>query len=264
MLDFNTLFLYFIIYSVIGWIAEMLYCRIFDGRFSDRGFLYGPYCPIYGFGGLIVLILLEPFNSDPMMLFLLAVIFTTILEYITSFAMEKIFNAKWWDYSNMPINLNGRICLLNSILFGIFGVLATYFVHPYVQKLISIIPESYVPRIINILLIILSIDFAFSLNSIINLRNKLKEIREIANSVRDRQKSKIEDSVYIKQLTSLKSKLALRNSFESNRLLKAFPSLKFNNLNDELSELKESLNKRKEEKLKAKEAKKQEKESKKL
>lgn len=248
MLSFNTVFLYFIIYSIIGWCTEMIYCRIVDGKFSDRGFLYGPYCPIYGFGGIIVLIFLAPLKNNPIYLFLSAVILTTTLEYFTSFFMEKIFKAKWWDYSNMPFNLNGRICLLNSLLFGIMGTFIAYFIHPHVENFILKIPDNYIPYIINVLLIIISVDFTFSLTSVTNLKNKLKEIKEVSASIKERQKSKSQDKVYLKQLNELKSKLSEKNSFANNRLIKAFPTLKVDKLNEELNELKEFLENKKIEK----------------
>lgn len=244
MLDFNTIFLYFMVYSIIGWCTEMVYCRIVEGHFSDRGFLYGPYCPIYGFGGLIILIFLAPCKDNPIVLFLLAVLLTTILEYVTGFLMEKIFNAKWWDYSQMKFNLNGRICLLNSILFGIFGVVVTYFVHPYIAMFLGKIPTEIVPKVIDIILVILSIDFAFSLSSVLNLKAKLSDIKEIADSLKEKRKT--QDNHYISQLENLKAKLSQKRSFETNRLIKAFPDLKFNKLNDELTELKKYLNEKKE------------------
>ena len=253
MFDFNILFLYFIIYSIIGWCCETIYCRILDGKFSDRGFLYGPYCPIYGFGGLIVSTLLSQIKQYPVFLFISSILLTTILEYLTSFIMEKIFNAKWWDYSNMKFNLNGRICLLNSTLFGIMAIFLTYFIQPYIEKLVALIPQNIIPHTINILLIAISVDFAFSLNSIINLKNKLHEFRELATTFKQKQKSKIEDKIYIKQLSDLKLKLSEKNSFANNRLLKAFPTLKFNKFNDELIELKEFLENKKKQRTEEKE-----------
>lgn len=253
MFDFNILFLYFIIYSIIGWCCETIYCRILDGKFSDRGFLYGPYCPIYGFGGLIVSTLLSQIKQYPVFLFISSILLTTILEYLTSFIMEKIFNAKWWDYSNMKFNLNGRICLLNSTLFGIMAIFLTYFIQPYIEKLVALIPHNIIPHTINILLIAISVDFAFSLNSIINLKNKLHEFRELATTFKQKQKSKIEDKIYIKQLSDLKLKLSEKNSFANNRLLKAFPTLKFNKFNDELIELKEFLENKKKQRTEEKE-----------
>ena len=99
-----VLFLYFFIYSVLGWCTETLYCRLCEGKWTNRGFLYGPYCPIYGFGGVIV-VFLSPFSYSPILIFILGFILTSMLEYITSYIMEKLFDAKWWDYSHMPFNL---------------------------------------------------------------------------------------------------------------------------------------------------------------
>ena len=124
--------LYFFAYSILGWACECLYCGIPARRFINRGFLEGPYCPIYGCGALIVILVLDPLKGHPLLLFLGAMIFTSVLEYVTSWLMEKLFHSKWWDYSERPFNINGRVCLLNSLLFGIMGLAVMYVVHPFI------------------------------------------------------------------------------------------------------------------------------------
>ena len=121
-LNIEQLFLIFIIYSFLGYIAEVIYCRIVDGEFVNRGFLFGPLCPIYGFGAIFIIVLLHRFFHSPFLIFILSIILTSFVEYITSFIMEKTFKAKWWDYSDLPYNLNGRICLRNSLLFGLAAI----------------------------------------------------------------------------------------------------------------------------------------------
>ena len=125
--------LYFFAYSILGWACECLYCGIPARRFINRGFLEGPYCPIYGCGALIVILVLDPLKGHPLLLFLGAMIFT-------SWLMEKLFHSKWWDYSERPFNINGRVCLLNSLLFGIMGLAVMYVVHPFICDVFEHIP----------------------------------------------------------------------------------------------------------------------------
>ena len=108
MYHFLFLFSLFIIYSFIGWTIEMVACAIANKKIVNRGFLVGPYCPIYGFSSLIMIGVLQKYLNDAFVLFIMAIFICTFTEYITSYIMEKIFHARWWDYTNIPFNLNGR------------------------------------------------------------------------------------------------------------------------------------------------------------
>ena len=116
MIIFLNYFLLFIIYSFLGWLIEIIVCSISEKHFTPRGFLIGPYCPIYGFASIIMITLLNKYFNDPLIVFILSAIIASVLEYFTSYIMEKIFNARWWDYSDRKLNINGRICLENSVL----------------------------------------------------------------------------------------------------------------------------------------------------
>ena len=252
---FYELFLYFFIYSVIGWCTEMFYCRLGQGKWVDRGFLYGPYCPIYGFGGLIVLIFLEPFANNKIIVFLLAMILTTLLEYVTSFIMEKLFDAKWWDYSEMPFNINGRVCLLNSILFGLLGLIITYIIHPHVENLVNYIPNNYIQYIVLLLVIILSVDFTFTLNSLLNFKDRLKEIESIKEAFKE--KSNAKNKAITAKLNELKQNLIERRlKISDKRIIKAFPDLKFNKLNNAFEEFKTYIEKQAQERIEKRKSKK--------
>ena len=113
----------FFIYSLAGWLIEMIPATIREKKFVDRGFLVGPYCPIYGCGVILITLLLQKYADDVVVTFFLSVIICGTLEYLTSYIMEKIFKARWWDYSNNKFNINGRICLETLVPFGIGGVL---------------------------------------------------------------------------------------------------------------------------------------------
>ena len=128
-------FLLFISYAFLGWCMEVICKLIQYKRFINRGFLIGPYCPIYGWGALLITILLQKYNNDPLTLFILAMVICSILEYVTSYFMEKIFKARWWDYSTKKFNLNGRICLNTMIPFGLLGLLMIYVINPFLFNL---------------------------------------------------------------------------------------------------------------------------------
>lgn len=248
---FFILFLYFMIYSIIGWCFEMLYCRIIDGKFSSRGFLYGPYCPIYGFGGVIVLVCLEPLSNHMFLVFLLAMVLTSLLEYFTSFLMEKLFDAKWWDYSRLPFNINGRVCLLNSVLFGILGLMITYLFHPYIKNFVNLIPPIYIPFIAYFFILILVIDFTITLNSLINFKEKLKEIHVLGETLKEKASTKQLNADFKNKMEEIRQRfIEMKLSSSTKRLIKAFPNLKFYKFNSTFEDLKKNFIKQAEQKKK--------------
>lgn len=136
MLNFIYMYFDFIVYSFGGWIAQGFYVGFKDRKFLNTGFLYGPYVPIYGFGALAIIYIIDAYlPSNPFAIFFGTMILTSILEYFTSWAMEKMFHRLWWNYSKRPFNIHGRICLLNSTLYGIAGLFITYISQPYVNRL---------------------------------------------------------------------------------------------------------------------------------
>ena len=119
------------LYSFFGWLLEVIVTFIKSKKIVNRGFLIGPYCPIYGKGALLIVLLLKKYENDIIALFVMAVVVCSIIEYITSYVLEKLFNTRWWDYSNIKFNINGRVCLQNLVAFGIFGVLLLKYVNPF-------------------------------------------------------------------------------------------------------------------------------------
>lgn len=179
------LFLLFIIYSVIGWISEVVYCSILDHKLVNRGFLHGPLCPVYGFGGLLVIFLLKPYSGNIVYLFIMAVVLASILEYITGWALETIFATKWWDYSRYRFNLHGRICVRNSLMFGLMSVVGVLFVHPFVLSSVGQIPFDVQTVLAFILAVALLIDFALTLKTLIHIDQKLSSLREFSRTLQD-------------------------------------------------------------------------------
>lgn len=131
---FEKYAMYFFIYAFLGWVIETLYAIYELGHFTKRGFLYGPICPIYGYGALILLIFLRKYKKNSLKLFFYSMIIFSALEYFVSFALEGAFHAHWWDYTNEFFNLNGRISVLFSFVWGIVAILFINHIHPFIKK----------------------------------------------------------------------------------------------------------------------------------
>lgn len=211
MYVFCYYFLIFFIYSVAGWFIEVTISSIDSKQISNRGFLIGPYCPIYGFGALILSVCLSQYRSDVAVLFCVSVVFCSVLEYFTSWIMEKLFHARWWDYSKIKFNVEGRICLTNSIYFGILGVLLVRFISPFLMHSLNTIPKNTLIMITIPFLLLLMIDLCLS--SVI-----MNRLKKTINNIR-KEDSTVEMSTRVKEV--------LKNqTFFIKRLIKAFPNIK--------------------------------------
>lgn len=164
-------FLYFIIIAICGWIMEVTLQLIQKHKFADRGFLIGPYCPIYGCGALLITFCLTDLEKHPLALFCTAVVICGVLEYGTSYLMEKIFHARWWDYSNSKYNINGRICAETLIPFGILGMILIYLVNPLIFDNLAKLSTEVVNIIAIVVAILFAIDLLVSLRVISNVRS---------------------------------------------------------------------------------------------
>lgn len=233
----QQVFIYWIIYAFLGWIIETLYTSIPKGAFQERGFLFGPIIPIYGFGALIILYLLDPFFESIFLVFVLGIIVTSILEYITSYIMEKIFHMRWWDYSNRKFNINGRICLRNSLLFGFLSVFLVEFIHPKVSQFILNIPSEYFGITSTILFILVMLDTVNSIVYSLNLSKIKLEIEKISEEI-----SRSKEVIKLETRKSLEEIKVSVGGLE-HHILKAYPNLK-NNLRKRLEEVKELMEKK--------------------
>ena len=130
-MNIKLYFILYIIYSFIGWVIEVIATSKDNKGFVNRGFLIGPYCPIYGTCALLMILIL-PNQENIFLLFLMSLLICSISEYLTSYVMEKLFKARWWDYSSRRFNLNGRICLKISLGFGLLGVILVRYVNPFI------------------------------------------------------------------------------------------------------------------------------------
>ncbi len=177
----NQLICYFAIYSFIGWCVEVVYTSYLSKKFINRGFLFGPFCPIYGYSIITVLIILNNFVQTPLLFLIGATIITTIIEYLTGVILETVFKTRWWDYSKRKFNLGGKICLKFSIYWGFALFFVYYFIHPYINLLTINLLQKTNFLFPTIFVIYLTIDTIFSIISAYGLRkiiiriNKLKE-----------------------------------------------------------------------------------------
>ena len=167
------IFLWFIIYSFFGWLWESIITSIPQKRFVNRGFLNGPYCPIYGCGALLFIFVTNPIK-DPVLRFLAGGILACALEYITSWTLEKIFHARWWDYAPRRFNLNGRICLEGFILFGI-GAVATPYIHQHTAQLTAHLSPALLNSAFSIILIIFIADIIITNRALAKFNRILRE-----------------------------------------------------------------------------------------
>lgn len=158
--------LYFFIYSILGWLLETIFCIVTLGVFNKRGFLYGPICPIYGFGAIILILCLKNIKTNTIGKFFIGMIAFTIFEYIVSLLLETLFGLRWWDYTNEPLNFQGRVSLSFSIAWGIIGVIFVEKIHPFVkskvEKVTFLWSKKMLSIIICVLICILIVDLIFS------------------------------------------------------------------------------------------------------
>ena len=168
-------FLYFIIYSFIGWLIEVVCKSIEYKRFVNRGFLIGPICPIYGYGVLFIIFLIGKDTSDILGVFLKSILICSVLEYFTSYFMEKLFKVRWWDYSNNKFNINGRICLETMIPFGLLGTLVVYVIHPLIVRFVNLFSSKFLIIIGIILFIAYFIDNILSFNVMNKIKKEIKK-----------------------------------------------------------------------------------------
>ena len=159
-------FILFIFYSVAGWAMESLFCFYKTKKLVNRGFLIGPLCPIYGFGSIAFIFLLSKYENDLLVIFVMAAFICTILEYYTSYIMEKLFKARWWDYSDKLFHINGRVCAENTVAFGILAILVIKYINPFILRGLTPLSRITVNSIAIVLAVILLVDMIVSLKVI--------------------------------------------------------------------------------------------------
>lgn len=181
--------LMFFIFSAIGWTIETIYCSLGNKKFINRGFLYGPVCPIYGAGALLfevfVTPLSVPFEKRWWLVILAGVILADTLEYLTSYIMEKLFNARWWDYSENFLNLNGRICFKHSCYWALFSIIFVYAVSPVYHYFVSFIPQNVRNIAVCLILVIFFVDLIFTVRATLDIHKLMKKIDSFKASLNE-------------------------------------------------------------------------------
>ena len=175
----------FILFSFVGWIYECIYCTIVDKRWENRGFLFGPICPIYGASIILAMIvfghlgiLKDGYETPVWQIFIITSLMSIVIEYSTSLFLEKIFHAVWWDYTNVPLNINGRICVPATLGFGISGVFIVKFLLPFVESLPI---EEYMPEceiLAFVFVFLLGVDVAITVASLTDMLERISNMQQ--------------------------------------------------------------------------------------
>lgn len=208
--------LFFFVYSFLGWCLEVICKLITEKRFINRGILIGPICPIYAYGVLIMTLFFKKYLNDPITLFILIIVSCSVLEYFTSYFLEKVYHTRWWDYSTKKFNINGRICLETMIPFGILGLLIMNYMNPIVFNLLNILPNYLIYILSTIFLITYIIDNIISCKIIYNIQKLSKEIQS-------KQIIKKDDTERITRLVRKQIEKSMK--LLDRRLIHAFPHL---------------------------------------
>ena len=217
---FLTWFLYFSIYSFLGWICEVIYCSIPVKKFINRGFLNGPVCPVYGFGALFVIYIMEWLNIDsPILIFIFGGVIASIIEFIADILLEYVFHTRLWNYSNRKFNIKGRVCLLNSTLFATLSLVLLEIIHPLMVLFISKFSNLAIILVASLFLIIFIVDMSLTVNEVINLNIALKNMNILEKLKKEFNKKEFK----LKRLR---------------RLIEAFPQLEHKKYKEEFKRLK--------------------------
>ena len=179
-------FVYFVIFSCMGWIYESIFCTVKSGSWQNRGFLYGPVCPIYGVGAATIMALMDWFTNQNQgqvnytwwQVFLVAFFGSIVLEYVTSWGLEKLFHAYWWDYSDVPLNINGRVCFPASVGFGAAGLLVIYVIAPATKDATQWITPILMELFSLIFMALLSIDATLTVSALTGFERNVAAMEE--------------------------------------------------------------------------------------
>ena len=217
---------YFLVYSVLGLLLETVFGIITKGVVESRqNFFYWPFCAIYGIGAIVMLLFLKFFNKNNNTLFIGGFIIGSLTEYIISYLGEIFFNVVWWDYSNMPVNLNGRICVFYSIFWGLLAIYLVSYINPKVDKILNFVKNRLEERTLKIILIgfVVFLIFNFFISS---FALKLFYVRVIHdNDLQVENRAEIEkDYQNIEQNETLKTIIEI--FFNDKRMITTFPNLR--------------------------------------
>jgi uncharacterized membrane protein len=213
---------YLSIFSFAGWIAEVIFVFATTRQLENRGFLTGPILPIYGVGGILLIVFVQPYVHNPFLVYVASVLITSALEYVTHLILDRVFHLQLWDYSAEPLNLRGRICLRNSLLFGVLGLLLIYVLFPLVTTLIEVLPAVGTIAIASALLGILIVDTSNSVISLAKIRPMVDRIKGNLLEVHARIEAEAENLAEAR--TARKRRLSRTQGKTVDRLGRVYPN----------------------------------------
>lgn len=236
---FYKLLLDFFFFSFVGWVCESTYCSIGAKKLINRGFLNGPVCPVYGVGALLVTASLRPLRDNWALVFLLGMLITSVVEYVTGYLLERLFHTKWWDYSKRRFNLHGRVCLRNSLMFGALCVVLMAFLQPMEQRLLRLLPTRLLPFLALGLLALLIVDTAVTVHTMLQINGKLSQLEQVfaeINAKKEEAKLRLQQNLEqrldeetmarLEHLYQRVKELEEGNKLLQRRLLRAFPNMR--------------------------------------
>lgn len=186
MPNIEYLLLWFLLYSCVGWVYESVLVSVLERRWVNRGFLNGPICPIYGVGAVLGILLLSGLRDHPVIIFLISALGASVLEFVTSWAMEKIFHARWWDYSDYRFNIQGRVSLLGAVVFGAAGVALIELAQPWVAQWTMLVPMRALHALCLCFIVLFVIDMIVTIRGMVNLSESLRNFSEMIQSAAER------------------------------------------------------------------------------
>lgn len=202
-------FIWFILFSFMGWVYETIYCTLNKHQWQNRGFLFGPICPIYGVGAVAASIVCSGVALPKMSnlkIFLVCFFGSIILEYATSWVLEKLFHAIWWDYSKVKFNIHGRVCLPASIGFGLAGLLVVHVILPFAQHATGFLPPLAMEVLALLLMAVFAADTALTVSALTSLTQNLQAIEAQVNKQMEELYANLEDNLNEKKQLAMERK----------------------------------------------------------
>ena len=214
--------LYFFIYAICGWCVEVIHAALKRGKFENRGFLNGCWCPIYGVGVVLVLLCLTPININVFVLFISSLALASVLEFVVGFVLEKLFKTKWWDYSKEHFNIKGYVCLKYSILWGLACVIVVDLIHPMIEQLVHITPDLAKYIVCGVLGAAFIVDMIFTVIQLVAYKKDYAALEKIGEALK-KPSNAIGGKIAASALAMNEKMQKLNEKIKSSRLHKAFP-----------------------------------------
>lgn len=246
----------FFVYGFLGWCTEVAYAAAKQGKFVNRGFLNGPICPVYGIGVGVVIQFLMPVENNLVLLYISSTILVTVIEGLTGFLLEKIFHNKWWDYSEQPLNIGGYVCVLFSLIWGVFCVLIVKVIHPLIDKVLTMIPFVLGIVVMVCLAAGLLADLYVTASGILKMNRRLEAMEKIAAELKELS-DKVGENIYenvmegmefreekkarMEELKAKYEEMAENRTKVGERLVKAFPKMQVRQHKEIFEELRERI-----------------------